>query len=169
MSSFGQSSRSGRHNVSVKERTRFVLDTRLLDEGDRAAACRCVLTAVAEDITTFETDIPWSAASEWPTDVSQAAELLSALKEPSSGEDQLYRRTGEVPRTNEDAWAAFITFAPFAYDASTWGRESQQITALADAGESVVAALTPEQAASVASAIGAKTLVPLKQWRKRKR
>lgn len=155
------------HHVLVDERTRCVVGTAALPEHQRIDACRLVLRVATADISSFETDIPWTAAADWPDIVRQAAEFLSSLREPSRGEDVLYRRTGEVPTDDEQAWEAFLTFAPYAYDASAWSAESEPIAALADAGESVVAALTPEQVSAVAHDIGWDALVPLKEWRTR--
>ena len=124
--------RWGRHHVLVTERIKYVVDTAALEAHQRIDACRLVLSVTAADIATFETDIPWAAAGEWPDDVRQAAGTLSSLSEPSRGEDALYRRTGEVHRDDDVVWKAFVTFAPYAYDASAWSTDSQQIIALSD-------------------------------------
>jgi hypothetical protein len=155
--------------VLVTELTAYVIDTAHLSGGERIDACRRVLSVSAEDVTSFETDIPWSAVSEWPTDVRQAAEFLSSLKEPSRGEDASYRRTGEVRAADPRCWKAFVAFAPYAYDASAWGDDGTQIVSLSDAAGAIVAALTPTQAAAVRSALGQDMLVPLKQWHRPRR
>lgn len=160
--------RSGRHHVLVAERTKYVVDTAALAASQRIDACRLVLSVTAADVATFETDIPWAAAAEWPDGVRQAAEFLSSLRGPIRGEDALYRRTGEVLKSDDPAWETFVTFAPYSYDASTWSTHSQQIVALSDAAESMVAALTPEQLTAVAEGIGRDALVPLKKWRPRR-
>ena len=162
------SARWRRHDVVVAERTRYVVDTAALGARQRVDACRLVLTVAAEDIATFEADIPSTAAAGWPEDVRRAADFLTSLRERSRGETALYRRTGEVPNGHERAWRQFVTFAPYAYDASAWSANSQQIAALADAAESIVAALTPGQVSAVAQVIGWDTVVPLKQWRTRR-
>jgi hypothetical protein len=164
----GMLARLTRHHVVVTKRTSYVVDTARLSGGERVDACRGVLSVVAEDITSFETDIPWSAASEWPADVRQAAEFLSCLKEPSRGEDALYRRTGEVRVSDPGCWEAFVDFAPYAYDASAWGDGGTQIVALSDAADSIVATLTATQAAAVGDAVGQDVLVPLKECRRRR-
>ena len=43
----------------VAERAKYVVDTAALGARQRVDACRLVLTVAAEDIATFETDIPW--------------------------------------------------------------------------------------------------------------
>jgi hypothetical protein len=161
----GMSVRAGRHHVLVAERTKYVVDTAALEADQRIDVCRLLLSVTAADVATFEIDIPWAAAAEWPDEVRQAAELLSSIKEPTRGEDALYRRTGEVLKSDTPAWEAFLTFAPYAYDASTWSVHSQQIVALSDAAESMVAALTPEQVTAVADGTGWDALVALKKWR----
>ena len=161
--------RSRRHHVLVAERTSYVVDTAALPEHQRTDACRLVLDVTAVDIASFETDIPWGAADEWPDIVRRAADLLSSLREPSRGEDASYRRTGEVPRHDEQAWQAFLTFSPYAYDASAWSADSHQIAQLADAAESIVIALTPEQLDAVTHSLGRDVVVPLKEWRRRRR
>jgi hypothetical protein len=87
----------------VTERTQYVVDTAALEAHQRIDACRLVLSVTAADIATFDTDIPWAAADEWPDDVRQAAGTLSSLREPSRGEDSLYRRTGEVHKN--ETWS----------------------------------------------------------------
>jgi hypothetical protein len=62
-------------------------------------------------IVAFETDLPLSAASEWPADVVQARHLLEFGEAVRKGENDSYRRTGEVKRSDEVAWAAFLVLA----------------------------------------------------------
>jgi hypothetical protein len=61
-----------------------------------------------------------------------------------------------------------VTFAPYAYDASAWSTDSQQIAALSDAAGSIVAALTLGQMRAMANGTGWDTVVPLKEWRARR-
>lgn len=160
--------RSRRHDVVVAERAKYVVDTDALGARQRVDACRLVLTVAAEDIATFETDIPWASAADWPEDVRRAADFLTSLKERSRGETMLYRRTGDVPNDHDRAWEAFVKFAPYAFDASAWTAASQQVAALSDAGESVVAALTSVQVKAVSLVMGEDLLVPLREWRMRR-
>jgi hypothetical protein len=95
----------------VPERTEYVVDTSDLGDSERIAACRLVLSVTAEDVASFETDIPLASASDWPGDVRQAAELLSSLKEPTRDDDALYRRTGMVRKT-ERTWEASSSLRP---------------------------------------------------------
>ena len=152
----------------VAERAKYVVDTDALGARQRVDACRLVLTVAAEDIATFETDIPWASAADWPEDVRRAADFPTSLKERSRGETMLYRRTGDVPNDHDRAWEAFVKFAPYAFDASAWTAASQQVAALSDAGESVVAALTSVQVKAVSLVMGEDLLVPLREWRMRR-
>ena len=154
--------------MAVAERIRYVLDADRLSEDEQVAACRAVLMVVEPDIASFETDIPLSGASDWPADVVQAATYLSSVKPPGRGENESYRRTGEVQRSDEAAWEAFVVFAPYAYDATAWADDAGAILYLADAGTSVTAALTSEQAMLASAAVGGEVLVPLDEWRQRR-
>jgi hypothetical protein len=152
--------------VRVPERQSYVLDTAQLTADEQVAACRLVLTVVATDVASFETDIPWASASEWPNDVNRAARHLSSLKPPGRGESDLYRRSGELQRGDDRAWSSFVTFAPFAYDATAWASDSREIVRLADAATTIVVTLTSEQVTLVANDVA--VLVPLSEWRKRR-
>lgn len=157
-----------RHSVRVPERQTYVLDTARLTADQQVAACRLALRVVAADVASFEADIPWALASEWPVDVTQAAQHLSSLKPPGRGENDLYRRTGELQSSDNTAWSSFVTFAPFTYDAAAWASDSQEIVRLADAATTVIVTLTPAQVRRVADEVGRDVLVPLKEWRRRK-
>ena len=74
----------------MPERQTYVLDTARLTADQQVAACRLALCVVAMDVASFEADIPWAPASEWPVDVTQAAQHLSSLKPPGRGESDLY-------------------------------------------------------------------------------
>jgi hypothetical protein len=62
-------------------------------------------------IVAFETDLPLSAASEWPADVVQARHLLEFGEAARKGEHDSYWRTGDVKRSDEVACATFLVFA----------------------------------------------------------
>jgi hypothetical protein len=67
------------------------------------------------------------------------------------------------------AWEAFLTFAPYAYDASVWDDGADELLALNDCAEATVASLTADQAEAVGCVIGHGRVVPVKDWRKRRR
>jgi hypothetical protein len=146
-----------------------VVDADDLARDERVEVCRLVLKATSQDRATFETDIPWSEAPRWPSDVRAAAEILSGLREPAQNENELYRQTGVVAATDARTWEAFLTFAPYAYDASVWDEGADELVALNDSAEAIVASLTADQADTVGRVIGHGRLVPVKDWRKRGR
>lgn len=152
----------------MSDRIRYVLDADALSEEDQVAACRAILNLVEHEVSSFETDLPFSAASEWPHEVVRAATYLSSVKPAGRGENDSYRRTGEVPRSDDAAWAAFLVVAPYAYDAAAWADDGQTLLNFADAASSVIAALTSEQVAQLSETMGADVLITLKEWRKRR-
>lgn len=152
----------------MPDRIRYVLDGDGLSEDDQVAACRAILSVVEHEVASFETDLPFSAASEWPDEVVRAAIYLSSVKPAGRGENDSYRRTGEVPRSDKAAWAAFLVVAPYAYDATAWAGDGKALLYLADAASSVIAALTSEQVALLSETVGVDVLVTLKEWRERR-
>jgi hypothetical protein len=147
-------------------RTAFVIDTGALRDVDRRRAARVVLELVAPDVETFECDVPWSQQQGWPDEVREAAERLGALRSTRRSSD-VYWQTGVIRRTDDSTWRAFVTFAPFAYDASASDMNGRRLVDLADEGTSLVARLDDNQARTVAEAFGHQVVVPLKAWRKR--
>ncbi|GAA1508014.1 hypothetical protein [Kribbella lupini] len=133
---------------------RFVVDT---DGSDEVAVCRLILRTVAADVHQYETDIP-VADPDWPADVAAAAEALRAVGRTDHG----YTMSGTI-RT-PDLWPAFVTFAPYAYDATVWNA-SQDIVSLSDEAQSIVVRLTPAQHAL----LGSLRLIPEREWRRRRR
>jgi hypothetical protein len=43
-----------------------------------------------------------------------------------------------VTRADDETWVAFVEFAPYAYDASVWGRDGRKLIALSDCARSIV-------------------------------
>jgi hypothetical protein len=154
------------HHVVMVERIEYVLDTDGMGAGARVAACRGVLSATSADIASFQCDIPFCEADAWPPDVRRAAQVLSSLKKPSHGEDELYRLSGVVPKTDHRCWDAFICFAPYAFDASACDDQGHPIVSLADCASSIAVWLTREQASVLAASLGPHVLVAYQQWRK---
>ncbi len=142
-------------------RDKYVVETDGLSTSERADVCRELLALAAPEVATFETDIPWSMAEEWPSEVREAAEHLSSLREPRRGEDRLYRRTGVRNNDQVGAWDAFVAFAPYAFDASAWGQGAHRLVALADCAQSIVVRLSGDQIALVSTALEAR-LVPVR-------
>jgi hypothetical protein len=67
------------------------------------------------------------------------------------------------------AWEAFPTFAPYAYEASMWDDGADELVALNSCAEAIVASLTADQAEAVGRVIGPGRVVPVNDWRKRRR
>jgi hypothetical protein len=83
--------------------------------------------------------------------------------------DPDYAQTGALRNVDAGAWAAFVTFAPYAYDASVWDPDGRRIASLSDEGTGIVALLTSPQREAVAAIVGPRRLVPLKEWNARHR
>jgi len=145
----------------------FAIDTDAMSEIDRRRAARFVLELLAPDVASFECDIPWSQVRGWPSDVRAAAEDLSALRRPRRSTNDSYRQTGVIQRTDDSIWGAFVTFAPYAFDAAAWGVDARELIDVADEGTSLVVRLSDSEARMVAQAVGDQVVVPLKTWRRR--
>ena len=151
--------------VSVS-RIEYVLDHDGWDEARRLAATRRALMLVAADATDAETDIPWHLHKNWPQSVAEAAERLRDrfVREDKRTDD--YMQTGVEPLADEVARGDFLTFVPYAYDATIWA-DGQVLASLADEGTSLVVALTAEQLDALAGAVGVGRVVTLQAWRHR--
>ncbi|MFI5714101.1 hypothetical protein [Kribbella sp. NPDC051620] len=148
----------------------FVVDRDGWDDAEIVEACRLVLEVLQEAATGYETDIPIDDA-DWPVEVVAAAEVLRGVaRRVGRVEKGGYAQTGVVrvgPASAEGldaSWAAFVTFAPFAYDAGVWG-DAGELVSLADEGQSIAVRLDEDQAEAVGRVIGAARLVPVKEWR----
>lgn len=153
----------------VKGRSQYLVDETRLEGMDLVQACRHVLTAVSADIASFECDIPWSQVKEWPAEVQAAAENLASLGKRGGGPDDEYGRTGVVSSWEADQWAAFVSFVPYAFDATCWDKDFHTVVSIADTAHSIVAYLTSDVAEDLNSLLGPDVLVPEKRWRRDKR
>ncbi|MEV6413307.1 hypothetical protein [Kribbella sp. NPDC051718] len=144
----------------MKGRQRYVVDGDGWDDAEIVEACRLVLGAVQATATEYETDIPIDDA-DWPVEVAVAAEVLRGVaKRVEKGG---YAQTG-IRRGGDEIWSAFVTFAPWAYDATVWG-DAGELVSLADEGQSIAVRLDGAQVEAVGRVIGAARLVPEKEWR----
>ena len=66
-------------------------------------------------------------------------------------------------------WDAFVTFAPWAFDATVWSAEHEDVASLSDGSDSIVLRLIDAHRAALVAALGAERLVPLEEWRARDR
>jgi hypothetical protein len=146
------------------KRVRYILDTVGLTEVERSVACRTALNLVAEEAATFETDIPWSAASAWPTDVREAAEQLQHVSRKPP-KDPRHAQTGVLGTEDDVTWRAFVTFAPWAYDATVWSADHADIASLSDEAEGIVLRLTDAQRTALENAACQGRLVPASEWK----
>ena len=135
---------------------RHIVDT---DGADEIAVCRLILRTVAADVHQYETDVP-VADPDWPAEVAAAADALRAV---GRTDRHGYTMSGTIRTT--DLWPAFVTFAPYAYDATVWNASHHDIVSLSDEARSIVVRLTPAQHALLASL----RLIPEREWRRRRR
>jgi hypothetical protein len=150
----------------VKTLAPFVIDDEGWSHADMVLACRLILRTVEDDASRCETDIP-ATRPDWPPDVRAAAGvLLGVAAQRGRAESPSYARTGVIEVTHDEVWSAFVTFAPWAYDASVWNAAADHIVSLADEGCSIVVRLTPEQYSAIAAELGQARLVPEVEWRR---
>lgn len=153
----------------VTDREKFVLDDDDLDSEELIRNCRLILEVLAGDAGSFETDIPNGHSDDKPSAVVEAAERLFRATGRSGAMDPDYAQTGVLRNVEVGAWAAFVRFAPYAYDATVWDLEGRCIASLSDEGTAIVVLLTSPQREAVAAIVGQKRLVPLKEWNARRR
>ncbi|GAA0939202.1 hypothetical protein GCM10009554_28750 [Kribbella koreensis] len=153
----------------VKVQQSYVVDSDGWDHAELVEVCRLVLRVVRAGVAKYETDLP-VADGEWPVEVAAAAEVLRGVAGRTGRvEKGGYAQTGLVRADaaaggNEETWAAFVTFAPWAYDAGVWG-EVGELVSLSDEGRSIAVRLDGDQVEAVGRVIGAARLVPEKEWR----
>lgn len=148
-------------------REEFVVDTSEIAREREVDVCRFALALVAQDATTFETDIPLGNAVRWPAAVKVAAERLARHATGRRGRDALYKQTGVVPAGDREDWDALVCFAPYAFDAAVWASDGE-LASLADEGTSLVMHLDADQRAQLEVFEPALRVVPAKAWRKRR-
>ncbi|WP_328991397.1 hypothetical protein OG394_34515 [Kribbella sp. NBC_01245] len=151
----------------------YVVDGDGWSRDEVVSVCRSVLTAVQGRAVEFECDVPGdpgnrSDTGDWPEDVRAAARVLRSL--PSARiERGGYGQTGVVEGASGRVREAFVTFAPWAFDASVWSADAGAPVRLADEGTSLVVELEPSEREVIAGIVGVDRLVPLREWRRRHR
>jgi hypothetical protein len=148
-------------------RVEYILDTDGMTEPKKQAACRSALEVIADDAATFETDIPWGMSAAWPPEVAGAAERLQMVS-PKRRREPDYGQTGVLTVDSDMTWAAFVAFAPWAFDAGVWSADHVQVASLSDSSDSIVLRLTDTQRAEVEASVGHR-LVPVTEWKVRRR
>ena len=152
----------------MQSRTEYVVDTTRSSLENRDETIRLLIGLLDEEAAKYECDLPFSRQADWPLEVREAASLLASLRAPKSQENAHYRQTGVHERSDAEVWGAFVTFAPYAFDASVWDPAGHQVLSLADEGTSVVARLTDAEA-EVLSRSRRVPVVKLKNWQRAKR
>lgn len=147
-------------------RAEYVLFGKGEDEATRLAATGQALAFVAPDATDSQTDIPWHLRDSWPPAIAHAAPRLRAhfVREDKWADD--YMRTDIVPLADDVVRSDFVTFAPYAYDATIWAG-GEVLATLADEGTSLIVALTDEQRDVLEADGGLGHVVTLTEWRER--
>lgn len=146
----------------------YVVDTSGLIREQQIAACRSVLQFVAADVDHFQCDVPWGERESWPREVVQAAAILAPLTEGTPSKKE-YKHTGWVREFSDVTWQAFVVFAPYAYSADAWTVDMKSLAEIEDEGTSLVVRVPPAKLRQLEQAIPNADIVPLGEWRKRKK
>ncbi|KAB2807191.1 hypothetical protein F9L07_27260 [Pimelobacter simplex] len=149
-------------------RVGYVVDTWGLPRGAEVDACRFALSLFSDTALVFETDIPLDMQVDWTPPVRSAAHRLLTPAKHRSGESDSYRRSGIVAADSRADWA-FVTFAPYAYNASVWSEDPIPLVSLAEEGTSLVVRLEPHEHSDLANFVGQDRVVPRNEWEKRRR
>jgi hypothetical protein len=145
----------------------FILDSDGWGHADVVEACRLILRTVAVSASRCETDIP-GGGEDWSPDVLSAAEVLRQIASRTGRVDGRYdyAQTGVIEVARDEVWSAFVTFAPWAYDATVWNPAGDDIVSLADEGQSAFVRLTPEHYGAIVAELGQASLIPYREWRR---
>lgn len=145
----------------------FILDSDGWGHADVVEACRLILRTVEVSAKRCETDIP-ADCENWPPDVVSAAEVLRRKASRTGRVEGRYdyAQTGVIEVARDEVWSAFVTFAPWAYDATVWNPAGDDIVSLADEGQSAFVRLTPEHYGAIAAELGQASLIPYREWRR---
>lgn len=143
-----------------------MVDTWGLPRETEIDVCRLALRLLTDTAHVFETDIPLSQEADWLPAVRAAAHRLSTQSKGRRAENDGYRQTGVISAKDTDDWGAFVTFAPYAYDASVWGVDGTLLASLSDEGTSLGVHLAPHELVDLADSVGHERVIPMGQWRK---
>jgi hypothetical protein len=163
----GLTTRTG-HACPVEKPRTFVVDGGGWSRTEVIEACHRILRALEVDSRQFETDIP-ADAGDWPPEVATAARLLRGVADGGNRSDRDYAQTGVVEVKLDEVWSAFVTFVPWAFDASVWDAQYRDIVSFADEGQSIVVRLRSEQLEAISVIVGPDRLVPARQWSRRRK
>ncbi len=129
----------------VTDREAFVLDSDGLAREERTRNSRLILGVLADDADSYETYIPNGRGNDKPNAVMEAAERLFRATRRSGLMDLDYAQTGVLRNADAGIWAAFVTFAPYAYDATVWDIDGRRIADFSDEGTAIVVLLTSRE------------------------
>lgn len=149
-----------------KPRT-FVVDDGGWSRTDVIDACHRILRALEVDSRQFQCDIP-ADLGDWPPEVANAARLLRGLADGGGRSHRDYARTGVIEVKLDEVWSGFVTFAPWAFDATVWD-DSRDIVSLSDEGQAIVLRLRPDQQEAISAIVGPDRLVPDREWSRRRK
>jgi len=148
------------------KRTEYVLDHTGWDQVSRRAATNEAIKLVANTASVAFTDIPWDQQGQWPAEVVAAAARLRDRFVPEVERAATYMQTGFQGLDDEPVRRDFVTFMPYAYDASLLVGEEDLLNA-ADEGTSLVVSLTDGERDALGRIVGAGRVVTLQEWRER--
>lgn len=154
--------------IVVEARTFYLLNTDGWSEKQRHEACRAALTAISGEAHKYECDIPFSSSPRWPVDVLRAASCLRDASRKRN-RDPAYVQTGVLANDDPTRWNAFVTFAPWALDASVWTRDYENLAALSDEADSIALELTTDQHQVIAAVVGSERLLTKSENDQRRR
>ncbi|WBQ06784.1 hypothetical protein [Kribbella sp. CA-293567] len=151
----------------MKTTEAFILDSDGWEHPEVVRACGLILRTVEFSADRWETDVP-GGGDDWTPEVAAAAEVLRQVASRNGRvEGQYdYAETGVMKFVRDEVWSAFVTFAPWAYDATVWSDTEGDIVSLSDEGQSAFVRLTPAHYATITAELGEASLVPYRKWRK---
>ena len=148
-------------------RDEWVVDSDGLADEERVRTTREVLAVFASDVAEAAFDVV-TPDGPTPPGYTDAANLL---RHRAGGpvEDPGYWMFDRAP-VDDEIWAAVLTVAPSSYFADLYGPQGgAPIVSLADEATSSVVRATGERLAQVQRVVGRDRLVPLAEWRARRR
>jgi hypothetical protein len=152
----------------MTEQTEYVVDTYGMPRDEVVETNRFVLRLIAPNASSFETDIPLQG-DQPPPSLLEAARRLSTHSRNAFSEPPYYGQTGEVSSLDAESWTAFVSFSPYAYDATVWSETGEVLVAMADEGTSLVVRLEPHEHDAVVDFVGQDRVIPMCEWNKIRR
>lgn len=134
----------------MDDRLEYAVDKDLTDRAEAAAACSAVFNALGPAIVVGHVDVYTDYSDEMTAPVRQAEQELAAKgrqRRPRfSASDVLM---DVVVTRNDPEWSVFETYASWSIHVELEGAEGDLLGTFHDCGYSIVAKLTPGEAAAV--------------------